>query len=145
MYTIRIIIIIVIIPLDAIGYINCFCEKMFSLFSSTLLFISSNFVICLALFRVVSNFVRYRCPVLLFFGRVKVLCLTRVSRFLYLFRILPPSTVLSYPELSICTYPLALFYPYFLLLFFVRVVRHSLLLSVGRRQSNITTSEVGLA
>jgi len=42
-YAMMLITIMVITPLDAIGYINCFCEKNLRLFSSMLAFMSSSF------------------------------------------------------------------------------------------------------
>jgi len=55
-------IMIVIIPLNVIGYINCFYAKKFWLLSSILLFISSNFTCNLfnSIRSIAINFKKYR-------------------------------------------------------------------------------------
>jgi len=118
-----------VIPLDAIGYMNCFCKKKLRLFSSILSFISSNFI-CLILLDVAINFGKDRYRLTSFFGRVTVLCLIPVSTFPCPSRILFLLTVSSCLVLLVYTCPLI--QVYLLLLFFVRVFRRILPLFVGR-------------
>jgi len=70
----------IIIPLDAIRYMNCFVRKNFDCFLQCC-YLSLLILLIVCLSDVAINFGRYRYHLLSFFGRVTVLCLIVVSKF----------------------------------------------------------------
>jgi len=121
-----------------------FCKKKLRLFSLMLSFMSSSFSCNLL------NFARCCNKLWRISLSLDIVLWSRnsdsipVSTFPCLPRILLFLTVSSCLVLLVCTCPSILFYLYFLLSFFFRVVRRILSLFVGRQRSNITKNEGNL-
>jgi len=128
--------IIVIMPLDAIGYINCFFIKnSCSLFLYYCLFFLVLFLVILILLDVVHCLTF--CYLSVVFGRVRALYLLRVG-------LSPFEGLLLYIVMSdVCIYSLILFCQYSLLFPPVRVVRRIQQLYAVWRRSNTTKCVVG--